>query len=97
MGMIYVSDAVWKTLESALRALGAEPNGSTTFARYWRAVGELEDYAAVAETNAEKLLVELMRKKLEHELRMSAPRDALHEDARGVEEFLESPRRRSLR
>lgn len=92
--MLHIRDDLWNTLESALRAFGAEPCGSITFARYWRAVGEVEDYAAMADTNAARSLAELMRKKLEYELRKAAPNDALHEDARGVEEFLKSPPRK---
>jgi hypothetical protein len=70
-----IPNALWITLETALRAFGAKPDGSTTFARYWRAVGAVEDYAAGAETNAERSLAELMRKKLEYELRKAAPHD----------------------
>lgn len=83
-----MSDETMKALHGALEALGAEPRGTTAFARCWSAVGPLEDYAAIAETPAERLLVQLLRWLLERELWKAAPRDALHPDARGVEEIL---------
>lgn len=95
--MTYISNHLWKTIEMALRAFGAEPQGTTAFARYWNAVGAVEDYAAVAETPAERTLAELMRLVLIRQLRKGAPNDALHPDARGVEEFLDSPPRRTAR
>lgn len=89
-----MSDETMKALHGALEAFGAEPRGTTAFARYWNAVGPLEDYAAVAETPAERMLVQLLRWLLERELWKAAPRDALHPDARGVEDvLLHRPRR----
>jgi hypothetical protein len=86
-----------KALHRALDAFGAKPCGTTAFARFWNAVGEVEDFAAAAMTPAERALAELLRWLLEKELRRSAPHDALHPDARGVEAFLNSPRRKPRR
>lgn len=92
--MKWMSDETMKALHRALEAFGAEPRATTTFARCWSAVGPLEDYAAIAETPAERLLVQLLRWLLERALWKTAPRDASHPDARGVEEILpHCPRR----
>ena len=89
--MRYVPPELRRTIYDALDAFGAAPRGTTAFARYWNAVGHVEDYAAIARTRAEQALAVMMRLLLEKELRRSAPYDALHPDARGVEEFLGSP------
>lgn len=90
----YPSPELMKALYRLLDAFGAAPRGTTAFARFWNAVGEVEDYAGMARTPAEQTLAELLRFALERELRYSAPRDALHPDARGVEAFLQSRHRR---
>lgn len=92
--MEWLSSALMKTLYEALEAFGAEPTGSTAFARYWKAVGPVEDYAAVADTPAKRHLVQLLRWLLERELWKSAPHDALHPDAPGVEAYLDLPPQR---
>lgn len=76
-----------KALYGALEAFGARRDTPTRFARYWWAVGPVEDYAAGARTRAERILVQLLRALLENELRRSAFWDPLHPDARGVEEY----------
>lgn len=89
--MAYLSPDLRRALFEALEAFGAVQTGTTAFAKWWKAVGNVEDYAAIATTPAGRVLVELMRRRLETELRKSAPNDALHEHARSVGEFLKSP------
>lgn len=79
-------------LYGALEAFGAEP-GESPFTRYWNAVGTVEDYAAVAETASEQLLVQLLRWILERELWKAARHEFLHPDAGGVVELLGYPQR----
>jgi hypothetical protein len=92
--MEWLSPTLMKTLYEALEAFGAGERGSTAFARYWNAVGPVEDYAAVADTPAQRHLVQLLRWLLERELWRTVSRDALHPDARGVEDFLDAPPQR---
>lgn len=92
--MPYLPDHLFKALYAVLVAFGAKEKGVTPFTRYWNAVGPLEDYASMARTRHEQILVELLRRQLEGNLRKAAPYDEVHPDARGVGEFLQSPPRR---
>ena len=90
--MKWIPDETMKALYEALDAFGAEP-GDNAFGRYWKTVGPVEDYAAVADTASQQLLVQLLRWILERELWKSARYEFLHPEAQGVEEFLGYPQR----
>jgi hypothetical protein len=96
--MRYLPPELIKALHRALGAFGANIHAPTEFARYWNAVGAVEDFGSIADTHTERSLVELLRLILEQELRRAAPYDDWHEDARGAEAFLGArPRRKQHR
>lgn len=90
--MKWIPPETMDALYGVLEAFGAEPGG-TPFARYWNAVGPVEDYAAMTGTASEQLLVQLLRWVLERELWKAARHKFEHPDARGVEDFLGYPQR----